>query len=146
MPSASMNPAGGAHPAALGSMHHAQSRSNSARGWATALITLSARTGLGSAVAAGDVCPSRRRQLFSAASASLKIIASAVLLERHPLDAHGSVAHVANVLSMTFVTGMRIPVPAHPAGAALVLAYGVTIRDEGHREHVSGQADPYDEP
>jgi len=44
------------------------------------------------------------------------------------------------------VTGMRIPVPAHPAGTALVLAYGVTIRDEGHREHVSGQADPYDEP
>ena len=29
---------------------------------------------------------------------------------------------------------------------ALVLAYGVTIRDEGHREHVSGQADAYDEP
>jgi hypothetical protein len=27
----------------------------------------------------------------------------------------------------------------------LVLAYGVTIRDEGHREHVSGQADLYDE-
>ena len=48
--------------------------------------------------------------------------------------------------SIAFVTGMRIPVPAHPAGTALVLAYGVTIRDEGHREHVSGQADPYDEP
>ena len=31
--------------------------------------------------------------------------------------------------------------PARPAGIALVLAYGVTIRDEGHREHVSGQAD-----
>ena len=45
---------------------------------------------------------------------------------------------------MTFVTGMRITVPAHPAGTALVLAYGVTIRDQGHREHVSGQADPYD--
>ena len=53
---------------------------------------------------------------------------------------------VANELSMTLVTGMRIPVPAYPAGTALVLAYGVTIRDEGHREHVSGQADPYDEP
>lgn len=25
---------------------------------------------------------------------------------------------------------------------SFVLAYGVTIRDEGHREHVSGQADP----
>ena len=48
--------------------------------------------------------------------------------------------------SMAFVTGMRIPVPAHPVGTALVLAYGVTIRDEGHREHVSGQADLYDEP
>ena len=47
---------------------------------------------------------------------------------------------------MTLVTGMRIPVPALPAGTALVLAYGVTIRDEGHREHVSGQADLYDEP
>ena len=43
--------------------------------------------------------------------------------------------------SIAFVTGMRITVPAHPAGTALVLAYGVTIRDEGHREHVSGQAD-----
>jgi hypothetical protein len=53
---------------------------------------------------------------------------------------------VANELSMMLVTGMRIVVSAHPAGIALVLAYGVTIRDEGHREHVSGQADPYDEP
>ncbi len=43
---------------------------------------------------------------------------------------------------MALVTGMRIPVLAHPAGTALALAYGVTIRDEGHREHVSGQADP----
>ena len=48
--------------------------------------------------------------------------------------------------SIAFVTGMRITVPAYPAGTALVLAYGVTIRDEGHREHVSGQADSYDEP
>jgi hypothetical protein len=50
---------------------------------------------------------------------------------------------------MAFVTGMKIPVPAHPAGialVALVLAYGVTIRDEGHREHVGGQADTYHEP
>src|ERR1700674_711063 len=30
--------------------------------------------------------PSRRRQFFSAASASLKIMASAVLFERHPLE------------------------------------------------------------
>jgi len=47
--------------------------------------------------------------------------------------------------SKAFVTGMRITVPTHPAGTALVLAYGATIRDEGHREHVSGQADLYDE-
>jgi hypothetical protein len=37
--------------------------------------------------------PSRRRQLFSAASASLKIIASAVLFERQSLGSHGAVAH-----------------------------------------------------
>jgi len=37
-------------------------------------------------------------------------------------------------------------VPARPARTALVLAYGVTIRDKGHREHASGQADLYDEP
>ena len=48
--------------------------------------------------------------------------------------------------SMAFVTGMRIPVPAHPAGTALVLAYGVTIRDEGHREHVMGRPILNDEP
>src|SRR6202043_2049148 len=30
--------------------------------------------------------PSRRRQFFSAASASMKIMASAVLFERHPLE------------------------------------------------------------
>ena len=41
---------------------------------------------------------------------------------------------------------MRITVPAHPAWTSLVLAYGETIRDEGHREHVSGQADLQDEP
>jgi hypothetical protein len=76
----------------------------------------------------------------------LKIMASAVLFERQPLDRTVRCRTVANVLSIGFVTGMRIPVPAHPAGTALVLAYGVTIRDEGHREHVSGQADPYDEP
>ena len=90
--------------------------------------------------------PSRRRQLFCAASSSLKTIASAVLLDRQPFDRIVRWRTVAKVLSMGLVTGMRIPVPAHPAGIALVLAYGVTIRDEGHREHVSGQADPYDEP
>ena len=69
-------------------------------------------------------------------------MASAVLLERHPFERTLRWRMVANELSMTLVTGMRIAVPAHPARAVLVLAYGVTIRDEGHREHVSGQADP----
>jgi hypothetical protein len=40
------------------------------------------------------------------------------------------------------VTGMRIAVPARSAGT-FVLVYGATIRDEGHREHVSGQAETY---
>ena len=44
--------------------------------------------------------------------------------------------------SMAFVTGMRIAVPLIQLGQLWPLAYGVTIRDEGHREHVSGQADP----
>jgi len=44
--------------------------------------------------------------------------------------------------SMAFVTGMRIAVPLIRLGQLWPLAYGVTIRDEGHREHVSGQADP----
>src|SRR4051795_11858970 len=44
--------------------------------------------------------------------------------------------------SIGLVTGMRIAVPARPAGTS-VLVYGATIRDEGHREHVSGQADTY---
>jgi hypothetical protein len=50
--------------------------------------------------------PLRRRQLFSAASASLKIMASAVLFERHPLERTVRWRTVANELSMTFVTGM----------------------------------------
>jgi hypothetical protein len=49
------------------------------------------------------------------------------------------------IRSSGLLTGMRITVPC-PARTALVLAYGVTIRDKGHREHVSGQADLYDEP
>jgi len=36
--------------------------------------------------------------------------------------------------SMALVTGMKIAVPARSAGIS-VLAYGATIRDEGHREH-----------
>ena len=37
--------------------------------------------------------------------------------------------------SIAFVTGMKIAVPARSAGIELILAYGATIRDEGHREH-----------
>src|ERR1700732_5463850 len=44
--------------------------------------------------------PSRRRQFFSAASASLKIMASAVLFERHPLERTVRWRTVANELSM----------------------------------------------
>ena len=84
------------------------------------------------------VCPNPSTRPHSP---SLKIMASAVLFERHPFDLVVRCRTVAKVLSMALVTGMRITVPAHPAGTALVLAYGVTIRDEGHREHVSGQAD-----
>src|SRR5438874_12911602 len=41
------------------------------------------------------------------------------------------------------VTGMRIAVPSRSAGIGLVPAYGATIRDEGHWEHASGQADTH---
>jgi hypothetical protein len=41
---------------------------------------------------------------------------------------------------------LKIAVPARSAGTGLVPAYGATIRDEGHREHASGQADVFDEP
>src|SRR5438132_10448359 len=37
--------------------------------------------------------------------------------------------------SIALVTGMRIAVPARPAGTGLVPAYGATIRDEGHWEY-----------
>src|SRR5271155_123422 len=47
--------------------------------------------------------PSRRRQLFSAACASLKIMAIAVLFERHPLERTVRCRTVANVLSMGLV-------------------------------------------
>lgn len=49
------------------------------------------------------------------------------------------VGFVATSLVITLVTGMRVAVPAYPAGTASVLAYGETIRDEGHREHVVGR-------
>src|SRR5438105_2087011 len=41
---------------------------------------------------------------------------------------------------------MRIAVPSRSAGIGLVPAYGATIRDEGHWEHASGQADTHHEP
>src|SRR5438045_836756 len=47
--------------------------------------------------------PSRRRQLFSAACASLKTMAIAVLVERHPLERTVRCRTVANVLSMGLV-------------------------------------------
>src|SRR5262249_47113977 len=53
--------------------------------------------------------PLRRRQLLSAASASLKIMASAVLLERHPLERTVRWRTVANKLSMTFVVRRCFP-------------------------------------
>src|SRR5271168_947986 len=46
------------------------------------------------------------------------------LVRKASLGAHVRWRTVANELSMTLVTGMRISVPAHPAGTALVLAYG----------------------
>src|SRR5258705_8094381 len=54
--------------------------------------------------------PLRRRQLLSAASPSLKIMASAVLLERHPLERTVRWRTVANELSMTFVVRRCFPV------------------------------------
>jgi hypothetical protein len=46
------------------------------------------------------------------------------LVDRQPFDRMLRCRTVAKVLSMGFVTGMRIAVPAFPA-------YGATIRDEG---------------
>src|ERR1700740_3556089 len=48
--------------------------------------------------------------------------------------------------SSILVTGMRVAVPACSTGSAWFPAYGATIRDKGHREHASGQADVFDEP
>src|SRR4051794_21873909 len=48
--------------------------------------------------------------------------------------------------SSGLVTGMKIAVLTRSAGACGFPAYGATIRDEGHREHVSGQADVHHEP
>src|SRR5881394_1890179 len=87
--------------------------------------------------------PFNRRHVFAAALTSLNTISLAVFADRAPFVRTVRWRTVANTLSIGFVTGMRITVPARPAWIALVLAYGVTIRDEGHREHVSGQADAY---
>src|SRR5881227_2459616 len=78
--------------------------------------------------------PLRRRQLFSAASANLKIMASAVLFERHPLERTVRWRTVANELSTTFVTGMRF------LGANVRLRCSTSwrmVRPSGqrHREH-----------
>src|SRR5258708_23538853 len=54
--------------------------------------------------------PLRRRQLLSAASPSLKIMASEVLLERHPLERTVRWRTVANELSMTLVVRRCFPV------------------------------------
>src|SRR5438105_1458817 len=48
--------------------------------------------------------------------------------------------------SSGLVTGMKIAVPTRSAGIGYFPAYGATIRDAGHREHASGQADALDEP
>src|ERR1700693_626395 len=55
--------------------------------------------------------PRRRFQLFSAACASLKIIASAVLVERQPLDRIVRCRTVAYVLSIGFVV-RNLPIAA----------------------------------
>ena len=92
------------------------------------------------------VVTSETMPTFLGGLCELEVMASAVLFERQALDRTVRCRTVANVLSIGFVTGMRITVPARTPWIALVLAYGVTIRDEGHREHVSGQADAYVEP
>src|SRR3954470_6522476 len=65
-------------------------------------------------------CPSSRRQLFSAAWASLKIRASAVLFDRQPFERTVRWRIVANVLSIGFLHAL-----AHAIGQAhdLLLAF-----------------------
>ena len=74
------------------------------------------------------LCPSRRRQLFCAAWASLKTMASAVLLERHPLDRTVRCRTVANVLSMGF------------GGAQMLPMLGGKVVERQHRLAVLDQA------
>src|SRR5690242_6780822 len=75
--------------------------------------------------------PLRRRQLFCAASASLKIIASAVLFERHPFDLAVRCRTVAKELSMMLLTGMIFPGARRPRCDEVIVVYGATIRDRG---------------
>src|SRR4029079_12045977 len=74
--------------------------------------------------------PSRRRQLFCAPSSSLKTMASAVLLDRHPFDRIVRWRTVAKVLSMGFVTGMRFLGANVLAAVFYIVAYGATIGTE----------------
>ena len=60
--------------------------------------------------------PSRRRQVFCAPSTSLNTMASAVLFERHPFERIVLCRTVAKVLSIAFVTGMRVPAPMSGCG------------------------------
>src|SRR5947209_3842073 len=79
------------------------------------------------------ICPDAKRAQNNIAAVSADGSTVCVLMRRLNSSWRRSIA---------FVTGMRITVPARSAGTS-VLVYGATIRDEGHREHVSGQADTY---
>src|ERR1700731_3872080 len=79
-------------------------RGQAAATWACGLTTSIPSVNLTPRIIFGNwLWPSRRRQLFSAASASLKIMASAVLFERHPLERTVRWRTVANELSTGLV-------------------------------------------
>src|SRR5664279_4083564 len=92
--------------------------------------------------------PSRRCQLFCAASSSLKTIASAVLLDRHPFDRIVRWRTVAKVLSMGLVVRrcfqcsagksyqQRVPILAQAVGRLLV--FGRVALDEGIERQLGG--------
>src|SRR5918994_5849896 len=69
--------------------------------------------------------PSRRRQLFCAASSSLKTIASAVLLDRQPFDRIVRWRTVAKVLSMGLVVRRCFQ------AVGRLLVFGRVALDEG---------------
>src|SRR5436190_21373441 len=86
------------------SLNLGDGRGPAAAAWAFGLTTSIPSVNLTPRIIFGNrLWPSRRRQLFSAASASLKIMASAVLFERHPLERTVRWRTVANELSMTLV-------------------------------------------